>query len=649
MTVDAYDHYVRRYPHVRLRKGGGPGCPALLSYDLLRSDIKERIVEKYGNVKEANRRNKIMELIEPDFKASTFFANYQFDDGNGIKAERQREYNANAMVLNAITRFVNDTSSRQKALGNRNTRLWEVVCEAVNTLDEKQYPHTLPTNATRLREKYKNYHDHGYLQLIHKGTGNNNARRVNEDVKWLIISIYCMKNLPFSKWVYDDYLAFLAGKKVIVDGESGEMFNREDFFDDSKGCYLTISQGTVWNILHDPANSLVIDRLRNNRIDHITQKTPYNHRHSPDYSLSKISADDRTFSRKTEDGKRFNAYVIFDVLSDCVLGAVQSEDAPSIGMIWDCFTDMYHTINDNNLVWPGELECENHLMRDIKVELESMFTHVTFCAAGLSRSKRAEHKIRAKKYQDEKRYQVGIGRWNQKGAYKTKSENKDEDYKEPRIAINRLIEEERESIYRFNHSPHPKQNKYPGKTRWQVLLENMHPDLGPIQKFKLFRYLGYRTETSIRNNDFCHVMYNDYSIDRQDAIGKLKPNNYCVEAYYIPDTDGSIGEVFIYQGETFITRATKIELYNEAKIERTENDERIRTDQAKRQAHFFKTEREGLEKVTRKIEVIEPENFETIPEVEVIPVPVEPDEENIDVLMQHYSSESMKLRAIEEI
>jgi len=334
--------------------------------------------------------------------------------------------------------------------------------------------------------------------------------------------------------------------------------------------------------------------------------------------------DDRTLSRKTTDGKWLNAYVAFDVLSDAIISCVYSTDSPSVSMVWDCFRDMYRTLDTHNLMWPGEVEVENHLMKDIAEDLNGMFSYVTFCAPGLSRSKRAEHKIHSLKYGDEKKHQVGIGRWNQKGAYKTKSENKDEDYKQPRLPVETLIADARESNHRFNHSPHPNQKMFPGKTRWQVLVENMNPDLGRPQKHKLFRYLGLRTETSIQNNDFATVMCEKYAIDNQGAIARLKPHNYNVEAYYVPDPNGNIGEVYLYQGDTFITRSTKIERYNEAKIERTERDEQIRTDQAKRQAHFFKTEKDGIAaKITRKIDMItpEPDIYKNItPEIVQIPV-----------------------------
>jgi hypothetical protein len=199
------------------------------------------------------------------------------------------------------------------------------------------------------------------------------------------------------------------------------------------------------------------------------------------------------------------------------------------------------------------------------------------------------------------------------------------------------VAEDRETSRTYNNDPHPNQKMYPGKTRWQVLLENMNPDLGRPQRHKLFRYLGLKTETSIRNNDFAMVRYARYDIDNLDALKRLNPNNYSVNAYYLPEPDGAIQEVFFYQDDMFITRGTRSENYQEAKIERTPEDERIRTDQSKRKAHYFKTEREGIqEKITRKLEIIPSTNYnfdELEPEIVSFP---EPEIENIDELIENY-------------
>jgi hypothetical protein len=658
ISEEALHKYMTRFPHIRVRKGGGIGCPALLNYDMLRADIKQRIQEKYGDVKQYARRNRLQELIEPDLAAAKFFTDFKFDDDTSLdeqKVNRKSEYIMNATILNAVGFFVSEKTGKNKRLSGKTSGIWEAASDALNTLDREKYQHTLPSNALRLKEKYKNYRDHGYLHLIHKGNKNNNAAKVNAAVENLIISLFCQANLPFGAWVHDDYLKFISGSLQIVDASagSGVMYDREDFFDHDRGTYINISRSTVWNIINNPANAIIIDRMRNNRIDHITQHTPHNHRKPPQYSLSKISMDDRDLPRKTIDGKRVHVYMAFDVMSDAILSCVWDINSPTVGMIWECFREMYRTINTNNLMWPGEVEVENHLMSDIREQLEAMFAYVTFCEPQNSKEKRAEHKIRAKKIGDEKRNQVGISRWYGKGNYKGKSENKDIEYKEPRLPYDQIIAEDKESIHRFNNAPHPNQKMFPGKTRWQVLVENMNPDLSRPQKHKLFKVMGVRTETSIQKNDFAQVMYENYAIDNQGSIARLRPNNYSVEAYYVPERNGNISEVFIYQGDTFITKATKIERYNESKMERTEHDEQIRTNQAKRKAHFFKTEKDGLaEKVTRKLEIMQPDDYSEILVEIVEEVPVERElsnDEITDQLIQTYSSEWAKNKAKNDI
>ena len=654
MSWEMLHKHLTRYPYLKVRRGARAN-EVLVNWDLFRSSRPTEAimyVSKYGDPAQFPRENLLLKYLHPDYAAGKWYSEYNLENGEHIKPERQREYTANASVLNAIVKLYNVTRQGQKARGSNADGLWVWVAGLLNSLPAETYQggyaHTLPTNPVRLKEKMRKYESLGYVSLVHGGHGNQNTRIINDMVERLVLSIYCTQELPFGEWVHDYYLQFLAGTRQYYDGETGLMFDREDFFDEKRGTYRSISRGSVWNIINDTENKIIIDRLRNNRIDHITKSTPYNHRHLPQYSLSKISMDDRTYSRKEISGRWFNAYLAFDVLSDVILACVRSIERPTVTMIWDCFRDMYRFIDANHLVWPGEVEVENHLMKDIEEDLNGMFQYVTFCAPGLSRSKRAEHKIKAFKYGTEKRSQAGTGRWNGKGAYKTKSEGKDEDYKQPRLSVERLTADDLEAINQFNHALHPNQKMFPGKTRWQVLAENMNPDLSRPQKHKLYRYLGYGTETSIRNNDFARVQYEDYAIDNQHSIGRLKPNNYGVEAYYMPDADGNIGEVFLYQGETFISKATKIERYNEAKIERTVRDEELRTGQAKRQAHFFKTEKDNIEKkITRKIAHVEHTDFDAIKPA--IVQPLQEPEMDIDALVQEYSGAWMKERSINEL
>jgi hypothetical protein len=650
LSMAAYKHYVNRYPHVRVRRGS-PAGSALLSWELLRDDLKARYILAYGDPDKQLRKNAIADLIVPDGKAAQYFASYELEDGRYLPFNVQLEYSTNASVLNALNTLVNNRKAKTRALGNSTKNVWPMASDAVNELDKNRYPHTLPANQIRLKDKLKQYIDGGYQSLIHRGYGNQNTRKVNDQIERLLISIYCMQNLPFGEWVHNYYMRFLAGSIEIIDGETGELYDRNDFYDENKGTYISISRATVWNVLNNPANEVIIDRMRSSRIDHDTKATPYNRRFTPNYSLSKISADDRTLPRKTTEGNWINAYYAFDVASGAVLSAVYSEDKPDVELVWECFRQMYRNLEENRLMWPIELEVENHLMRSIEQELKQMFGFVTFTNPGTSKSKRAEHFIHAKKYQDERRNQIGIGRWYSKSkAYGVKNANKDPEYKEPRLPKEQIIAEDKESIMRFNSDLHPDQKKFPGLTRWQVLEQHQNPDAGRAEKYKLFRFMGQRTETSIRNNDFVTVQHEAYGIDSFEVLGRLKSNNYKVEARYVRRSDGSISEVFLYQDDKFITRAGLIERYNEAKAERTATDETIRQQQAIRRGRFHRFENENLsEKVNRRVAIIEePKDYSAI-EAQQVPASAPEQDQDIDSLISRYTGGYYTEKSINDI
>ncbi len=43
-----------------------------------------------------------------------------------------------------------------------------------------------------------------------------------------------------------------------------------------------------------------------------------------------------------------------------------------------------------------------------------------------------------------------------------------------------------------NDTLHPNQKKYPGMTRWDVLMEHINPNLRPFDAITLARYIGER-------------------------------------------------------------------------------------------------------------------------------------------------------------
>jgi len=185
MSKAAYDKYVLRYPMVRVRLGGGPGSPALLSWERLREDLKRAVREKYCSGRDPYvvvRRSFLANAIEGDPKAQEYYLTYT-QDGCALKLERQVEYYANAIVLNAVHKISNDRRGRRLASGGRKTNFWESMSEAVNNLDRSQWPHKLPSNARALQRRVAEYVSGGYEALIHKGIGNKNSAKVDDPQK----------------------------------------------------------------------------------------------------------------------------------------------------------------------------------------------------------------------------------------------------------------------------------------------------------------------------------------------------------------------------------------------------------------------------------------------------------------------------------
>ena len=69
---------------------------------------------------------------------------------------------------------------------------------------------------------------------------------------------------------------------------------------------------------------------------------------------------------------------------------------------------------------------------------------------------------------------------------------------------------------------------------------------------------------------------------------QLEPNNHKVTAYYLPDEEGKPTDVFLYQNDRYIDKVRPMETYNRVMAERTEEDERIKTEQNKIVSHFGK-------------------------------------------------------------
>ncbi len=575
-------------------------------------------------------------LIRADREARDFFASYEVTPGVPLRASVIAEYYTNAMVLNAMRDALNERKIARNACGvrgNKKTDLFSSVVREVAALDKKEFPHSLPTSEKRLRATYKEYFGglnsegegtKNYACLIHKNYNNQNKRKVTEAVKLLVLSLYVRTNKPYVTWTQEDFNDFVNGITTVVDYSTGEIFNPADFLD-GKGKPITISEGTARNIILDPANKIIIEAMRMGYHKFGALSRPHYHRERPQFSLSKISMDDRDLPRLTHDGRRVKAYYAYDVMSGAIVGWAHSMEKDS-NLFIDSMRSMFRNLEQNGLGVPMELEVENHLVRNFKdglMQAGKVFPLVRWCAPTNSQEKHAEHFNREKKYGYEKLYQDGIGRVRGNRLEANQTDNMERYYDEQaneyryhdkRYTFEELVADDIQTIEAYNRGIRN------GSTvsRWQTLLQNVNPRVEPIDRALWMRYIGYEVKTSVRRNQYVQACNAYYQLSTPEVLSRLQPNNYNVTAYYLPNIDGTVGEVYLYQGERQLCCAKKIEKFTTARAEWTAADGERMTEQAKYVSKFDKMVKDGAGALAKVKTISEDlEQYESVP-VEVV-------------------------------
>jgi hypothetical protein len=610
--------WLRRGKIVNIR--GKRACfevPALYPVDSIPANYRAALYERYPEIRDEATRCEFVEqcgvlynAIQPDGAAYSFFTSHE-----KLTPERQKEYYHNALVLNACRRIWEQSYAMHCKSGHKNHMVtkghfWREVAAALphlNGREDKENPKqryccTLPLSERRLKEKYNEYFKGSkpdYATLVTGTLGNSNrTKKQRKLIEQIVLSIYGSKEKLFMNEVCGIYNEFVLGTRDIFNKETGEVYNRSDFYHD--GAPITISEGTVFNIINDPLNRKVVDRMRNDFHYNQNHHNAAVEREAPRYALSKISIDDRDLVRKCivtgKDGKKttawVHAYYAFDVASGVCLGAAYSLKKDT-DLVYACLRNMWANLRRWGLKTPAECETENHLIKGTEIEdkLYQTFMYVTFCAPMNSREKRAEHKIKEKKWygeHSERRLGMSKGRFYAKKEAFLSSREKvfdemNDTYKEPLEPwdFERVVAEDRAQTEAHNNAPHTLVDKKAGKkvfdgmTRMEVLMFRQHTNLAPLSWRHLCYLWGEQRETSIKKGRSCTIDYREWWLTDPERITRLKPNNTTVTAYYIPEVDGAISEIFCYQGERYIDSPQPLGKFQEAKIERTEEDDAV--------------------------------------------------------------------------
>lgn len=636
MSIPNYKKLAAKEKINVVRSGRGLGGYVLVEIATMPLRFQERIKLKYGDMKEDVIRNWLGSHYHIDAKAREFYTRFRFDNGDALPPEHIQEYTVNASVIEAVMRAMEDATFMRKAMKAGPVN-WGELAGAISYY-QAEFGHTLPVSSNRFKKRVNDFKANGYESLISRKFMNQNRRKVTYDIERLLLSIDAQPEQPFNTTVWEQYNLFVQGELELYDPETGEVLNPADFTD-KDGNPLVLSPATVANYLNNPKNKALRGKLHMSQWDFNNAYRPYHLRSIGEYSLSKVSLDDRDLPRPMKDGNRVKAYYAYDVVSGAVVGYAYNR-YKTTELFLDCMRNMFQTLDRNGMYIPAELEVEHHLVSDFAdglMQAGTVFPLIRWCNPGNSREKRAEHKNREKKYGVEKRTQVGIGRWYAKlEANRPKEEKvydeKNNTYKVKTYSYEELVADDIRAIETFNAQPHPNQKRYPGMSRWDVLCAHQNPNLAPWDKAVLYRFIGQHTETTIRQNTYCTVMYNQYGLPSPEIIEKLEPGNYKVDAYYLPDADGTINEVYIYQNGRYIATCKPVARYNENTAEQTEYDKAAYTEQSKYVAQFDKMMKDGK---IKRVGILAKEEAKLITEVqaEAVPLPAQAEEEDYSAYM----------------
>ncbi|AOW08712.1 hypothetical protein [Flavobacterium gilvum] len=163
----------------QLRRGS-LGCDALVVFDSLSQDWKDRITTKFGKPKEEVKKSWFAQHYVADREAFDFYIGYRYGEKNSKKLELDtiEQYGYNASVLNTVLIMKNNRKQYLKALGYTSVDIWDSLSRDVNAF--RDVDHNLPTTKDSLRYKVNKYVKEGYAGLISGKFGMQNALKIKE-------------------------------------------------------------------------------------------------------------------------------------------------------------------------------------------------------------------------------------------------------------------------------------------------------------------------------------------------------------------------------------------------------------------------------------------------------------------------------------
>ena len=657
-SIDSYYKMVQRGHINVVRQGKGKGNTALIDYNSLPVALRDKVDRRLGTdaVHVATIKKWFSEHYHRDRGAMEYYPKRLRELNLSLSLERiaqlTEEYTANASVLMAVKSLQADIRLLKRVMGGSKVVRWEQLASAISYY-KQEVGHTLPQSAPRFRKALREFDEHGYESLISKKFGNQQTRKVDRDTLYLLLALDNDDTRPYNSTVAERYNNFVEGLLTVYNPETGELY------DPSK--YKSLSETTVANYLSTPEAKALRGKVHDDYQTWRGKNQPFVLRKRPTMSLSKISLDDRDLKLKVnwrEQGiseiVSLKIYIAYDLASQAIIGYSFSGKKRHDIFI-GCLRSTFRTLIANNLPCPYEAEVEQHLVSDFKESIMrpgALFPEPYFLAPGNSQAKGAEHMNRLFKYQTEKEYIPNTGRHyarldaNQTNEEKSFDEHNDR-FKAKVWAYEDAVAFYEGLIYEYNHSPHSNTAYWGGRTRWEVLMESVNPQLAAIDTHKLATLIGEHRSTSVRRGHI-KANYRSFALS-PEGVGKLKSRDGKVDAYWWEQVEGEMGEVHIYEGGRYIETAEEICRVNEAKAEQTDEDRHLLHQQLQRvkayDAHI-------AERLPGKARLLKEEIHKALTElspVEVVTLRRDEDGELLDEEYLTISSDDARTRAMADL
>jgi hypothetical protein len=570
LNLKSYDaiHHAIKQGIIKKIRPNSPGQPLLVCFNSLPPTWQQLLVKAFGEPQQLARQSQFALLFQFDTAALAFYTSYA-KEKDGKKAflttEAIQEYTLNASVLNTLQRYQRQMLQMRKTLGGSITSVWDAVTYDCNRFRAVK-PHTLPEHKDNLRKKLSAYQKQGYEALISGKLLNSNARVVTPAIEALFNDLFAgTTQKPTATDVARTYTAFLNGYVEVVN-DDGEPY--------CPSKYKPVSKSTIQQYLAKWHNQIGNEILRSgNRLQWMQKFRPYHSLEQAKFAGSIISVDDRQPPFKYDaHGSRMWFYNAIDLGSEAFTCWVYGTSKE--GIITDFYRQLVRNYHEFGVNLPAELEGEmslNSSFQNTFLQPGAMFQYVRL-EANNARGKRIERYYGSLRYKYEKDRLGWLARpharleANQPGALPV-----------PILAKSEIVENALRDIERWNNEPH---SKIPGKTRWEVFIENQNPNIQPTNYKAILPHIGYTTATSCRagiihlNNAECLLGLHGQIATGQTLVQIMQlVEGQNINVYWLDDNDGNLLQAHIYIGTRYVADAVAKPVYAKARIEQTPEDD----------------------------------------------------------------------------